>query len=292
MFAPISRTFEKSLADTPYPPEVEMPPYKRNAVRLPVNLAENLTFLYGWQAMEKTDSFIYDYPLGRAHYGDLGYMKISRVIAKDTEELERLGLNGYISCQELRTALPSALPNYVMGHKLWQKDASAEALAEEYVRSVDGGEGEEIKAALSELSRLSDTDYVNGKMAPEQPELAERFRSGEEASAALERRLQECLKRAQKEKERLYMSELLHYAGYARRMFRALALRAEKDVKPEDLEEAWKEVCLYLQEGEHLYQKGFDVYRLIEVASHFTKMPPFDEPFPGYAEQMTMRKLE
>lgn len=50
----------------------------------------------------KGDSFVYDYPLGRAHYGDLGYMKISQTIYRDVSYLSNLHLNGYISCQELR----------------------------------------------------------------------------------------------------------------------------------------------------------------------------------------------
>src|SRR5699024_11067368 len=68
MLAPISRTFEASYDLTG--PEASMPPYERNRIVLPTNLQENLAFLRGWQQLFQGDSFVYDYPLGRAHYGD------------------------------------------------------------------------------------------------------------------------------------------------------------------------------------------------------------------------------
>ena len=68
MFAPISRTFSRSYDAQAVPP---IPPYVRNRITLPGDLGENLAFLRGWQKVFAGDSFVYDYPLGRAHYGDL-----------------------------------------------------------------------------------------------------------------------------------------------------------------------------------------------------------------------------
>lgn len=286
MFAPISRTFESSLKTSDYPPKEAMPSYQRNKNVLPVNVAENLTFLYAWQQREKTDSFIYDYPLGRAHYGDLGYMKIARVISEDVSRLEHLGLNGYISCQELRCALPSALPDYILGHKLWAKNCPTEDLIDSYFAACYGEDGPNIKASLEALSELSDTDYVNGKFPPENKAFALSFRQGEKEAAKLEHYLAESLKQARPLKRRLYLEELRIYAGYAERMFRALALRAGQDVPPGELAKAWADTCLYLQENELRCQSGFDVYRLIDVAVHYTKMPYYPEPFAGYDRQM------
>ena len=67
MFAPISRTFEHSyqLRDS-YGP---IPAYERNRITLPVGLDENMVFLRSWQNYFHGESFVYDYPLGRAHYG-------------------------------------------------------------------------------------------------------------------------------------------------------------------------------------------------------------------------------
>ena len=119
MFAPISRTFERSYADHGALPP--LPAFRRNRIRLPETVEENLAFLRAWQERCRVDAFVYDYPLGRAHYGDLGYCAIARVIAQDIGALPELGLNGYCSCQELRAALPNAWPNYVMGRMLWDR---------------------------------------------------------------------------------------------------------------------------------------------------------------------------
>ena len=78
MFAPISRTFASSYCLDGGPRKI--PPFVRNRITLPTDLGENLAFLRGWQEIFSGDSFVYDYPLGRAHYGDLGYVHIAQVI--------------------------------------------------------------------------------------------------------------------------------------------------------------------------------------------------------------------
>ena len=95
MFAPISRTFESSYDLTG--DAVPIPDFHRNHIVLPTNLQENLAFLRGWQKLFHGDSFVYDYPLGRAHYGDFGYVHIARVIGSDIKQLRSMGLDGYIS---------------------------------------------------------------------------------------------------------------------------------------------------------------------------------------------------
>ena len=96
MFAPISRTFEASYTLTGE--KAAIPAFDRNHITLPTSLSQNLAFLRGWQAQFRGESFVYDYPLGRAHYGDFGYVGISRIIHQDIRKLRQMGLDGYISC--------------------------------------------------------------------------------------------------------------------------------------------------------------------------------------------------
>lgn len=121
MFAPISRTFSRSYDPAPRPGPI--PPYVRNHIALPEDLGENLAFLRRWQEQFEGDSFVYDYPLGRAHYGDLGYIHMARLIHGDIRRLQEMELRGYISCQELRAGMPNFLPDYVMGRTLMDRDA-------------------------------------------------------------------------------------------------------------------------------------------------------------------------
>ncbi|MDE6202988.1 MAG: DUF4838 domain-containing protein, partial [Lachnospiraceae bacterium] len=144
MFAPISRTFEKSYELDGG--ETAIPVYVRNHVTLPTNLAENMAFLRQWQKIFEGGSFVYDYPLGRAHYGDFGYVHIAKVICSDIQKLDRMKLDGYISCQELRAAFPNALPNYMMAYTLFQKDVGEKEVIEEYFSACYGEDWEKALA--------------------------------------------------------------------------------------------------------------------------------------------------
>ena len=161
MFAPITRPFERSYDEQK---EKQKPiPYQRNKISLPNGLEENLSFLYAWQAHFNKDQFVYDYPLGRAHYGDLGYLKISETIARDINYLDKMNLNGYISCQELRVSLPHGYPNYVMGQSLWHHHIDEALLREDYFESLFKEDGSKLRKYYEDLSQFSSPDYFNGK---------------------------------------------------------------------------------------------------------------------------------
>ena len=161
MFAPITRSFLNSYPEKLQP--VTLPEYKRNRMRLPSSVEENLTYLLEWQKCFDGDSFVYDYPLGRAHYGDLGYVGISRIIAQDIKHLNALKLNGYISCQELRAAFPNSMPNYVMGHLLFDTELTYAEIEEEYFKAAYGDEWKIALAYVDTMSKYSNCDYFNGK---------------------------------------------------------------------------------------------------------------------------------
>lgn len=159
MFAPISRTFRESYPDRIQ--EVPISEYRRNQMVLPVTIEENLTFLAKWQKIFDGNSLVYDYPLGRAHYGDFGYVSISKVLAGDIHHVKNLHLDGYISCQELRAFLPNGLPNYVMGYLTLDTEESFDSLMDEYFQAAYGSMADEVKEYLTRISQLSDCDYFN-----------------------------------------------------------------------------------------------------------------------------------
>ena len=261
MFAPISRTFEASYDLEG--PEKPIPPYVRNRITLPTDLGENLAFLRGWQKLFQGDSFVYDYPLGRAHYGDLGYVHMARVIGADVKKLRRMGLDGYISCQELRAALPNALPNYVMGYTLFDESADTEALIDEYFQAAYGGGAEKVKAYLSRLSALSSPDYLNGKGPRTNPDMARRMAELQGACRAfapvLEAHSGPCWR------------TLAYHRDYALRLARSLELLALGD--EEGAGEAWRALRTFICENEPDFQPFLDVYRVLEVTANYTGFP-------------------
>ena len=268
MFAPISRTFERSYAVAQELPPI--PPYERNRITLPTDLAQNLAFLRGWQAQFHGDSFVYDYPLGRAHYGDFGYVKLARVISGDVKQLKGLGLDGYISCQELRAGLPNFFPNYVLGQTLMDADADVNELLEEYFAAAYGEDWPLAADYLSRLSGLSSTDYVNGKGGRRDGEIAARM----EDIRAL------CLDftptldahRGAGGWATPFWEALNCHRDYVLKLARAWRhlARGEDGRAAED----WLAFRQFICEKEPEFQPWLDVYRVLEVLENYTGLPP------------------
>lgn len=267
MFAPITRTFEKSYADVDYENGIPEPkPYIRNQIVLPNSLEENLSYLFSWQNQFKGDSFVYDYPLGRAHYGDLGYMKISRVISRDIKYLDKLHLQGYISCQELRAGFPHNFPNYVMGEMLWNKEADYEVVLTDYFSHMYGEDWQQVIEYLEQLSQYSSCDYFNAIGPRVAPELSLRYQT---ATYLAQGSLSLIEKNAQ-EKTGIVKTQWLqlgYHREYTEKLSKALALLSEGHYQP--AQSAWRDFLDFIRRNEENFQPNLDVYRIIEVAKNY-----------------------
>ncbi len=258
MFAPITRTFEKSyLVEEDLP---AIPEYQRNQITPPVDLAENQAFLCGWQKQFSGDSFVYDYPLGRAHYGDFGYIHISQIISEDIKKLRRLGLNGYISCQELRVMHPNGLPNYVMGKTLFDNTLSFEELLQEYYAAAYGEDWQMVREYLEGMSKLCSCDYVNGKGPRRNPVIADNMRQLCVWCKEWEGRIQGRTGR--------HWEVLVHHNKHIRLLAEALALFASGD--EEGASKVWEEMRRYVCLAEEKFQAELDVYRMINITRDYT----------------------
>lgn len=267
MFAPISRTFEKSYADVDYKSSIpKSPKYVRNNITLPNSLESNLSFLFDWQKNYKGDSFVYDYPLGRAHYGDLGYMAISKVISRDIKYLNKLHLNGYISCQELRSGLPTTLPNYVMGYTLWNKDIKFDDLVNEYFEAAYGKNYKEVIKYLTTISDLSSPDYFNAIGPRKNKKMAQQYAKIVDLSNEFLATIIDNLSIA-KETQYKNWKILAYHREVINRLANALHLIASG--KNVDVEIAWRNFVDFIKLHESEFQPELDVYRIVEVATNY-----------------------
>ncbi|MCD8103854.1 MAG: DUF4838 domain-containing protein [Lachnospiraceae bacterium] len=276
MFAPISRTFEHSysLLDIPE----ELPAFSRNQITLPTNLGENLAFLKGWQRLFPGDGFVYDYPLGRAHYGDFGYIHMSRIISEDIKKLREMGLNGYISCQELRAGLPNTLPNYVMGQMLFDREKSERELEQEYFEAAYGDFAPAAVHYLEKLSELECCDYVNGKGDRKNASVTARMEAViaccEEFRAELSGKCGEktdalfCGEPEGDTVELLFRKLLAYHRDYVVRLADAIRLLSSGDSSGAAVK--WKELRSYICGREDEFQPWLDVYRVLEVTQNYT----------------------
>ena len=274
MFAPISRTFAASyqLGEG----NRALPAYVRNRITLPVDLEENLAFLRRWQEQFPGESFVYDYPLGRAHYGDFGYIHIARIIHGDVQTLERLGLNGYISCQELRAGLPNTLPGYVMGRVLLDRDADAEAIIDEYFAAAYGPGWALAKACLEALSELQMCDYLNGKGPRQDPQAAARLAQIGICCARYRADLARRVPDGDPMQEGFW-TRLDYHLEYVTLLSRAMGCLARGEAARSRA--AWAAMGEFICRNEERFQPWLDVYRVLEVTEKYTGLgPPAQEP--------------
>jgi hypothetical protein len=189
-------------------------------------------------------------------------MKIARVIYEDIHALKALDTNGYMSCQELRAANPTAFPNFVMGQALLDTSISYEQLKKTYFEAMFGSDWEQVTQYLEELSRLSDTDYFNNHGPRLRPDLAEGF-------AQLEATVDAFLNAHPRTDGHW---EYLNFHGeYCRLLSRALVRLCLGD--RDGAGEAFREFCRYIQDRETTRQSRLDVYRVINVAQNYTGFP-------------------
>lgn len=267
MFAPITRTFEMSYADVDYENNIPTPKeYVRNKIVLPNSLEENLSYLFSWQKSFKGDSFVYDYPLGRAHYGDLGYMKISKVIYRDVAYLENLGLNGYISCQELRAGFPHNFPNYVMGRMLWDNTLSYDDLKETYFSALYGDNWQTVVTYLEKLSEYSSCDYFNAIGDRQNADLSVKYEISSQLAFNFVNVLEENITSHQGIQHEAWR-QLSYHREYVIKLAYALHLMASGNHLKGQI--YWRDVLDYIRNHESDFQPHLDVYRVIEVAKNY-----------------------
>ena len=264
MFAPISRSFESGYRQVTHIPEV--PAFKLNHIQLPVKVEENIAFLKEWQKVFSGDAFVYDYHLGRAHYGDPGYTAISRQINEDVYALKSLGLNGMIACQELRAGFPNFLPDYVMGMTLTQPPFSFADLEDEYFSAAYGEHAEQVTLYLEKLSQLTSMDWFNGKGPRVREDLVPRY----EEALALVRKEAPAIRDMHSEHPvtEKFLNRLRYHSEYCERYLEA-CLAALKGEDPTQASDGLKQL---IRDNEPRFQGCLDVYRLQEIMRNYTKI--------------------
>ncbi len=161
MFAPITRTYSKTIAESVSESKGALvKPYVRNRLEFPKSVAENLSYLDEWRKSFRGEGFIFDYHLMWDHTNDPGYMQISRTLFEDMKGLDKIGLDGMISCQLSRVSFPTGLPVYAMAKALWDKNADFDDVADEYFNIEFGEAAKDTQRYLSRLSELFDPVYL------------------------------------------------------------------------------------------------------------------------------------
>lgn len=149
MFAPISRSYSYSF--DPYKVG-EMRPYELNKLKFPTNVSENLAYLKDWQKDFKCDSFDFDYHFMWDHYYDFAQYLHAKVLWGDIKNLDKMGLNGLVSCQIQRTFMPTSLSMNIMAQTLWDKTTDFDEFSDKLLKQEFGDDFAMVKSYLASLS--------------------------------------------------------------------------------------------------------------------------------------------
>jgi hypothetical protein len=166
MFAPISRTYGRSLDD---PSADDGNPYPRpslNQYAAPRSNAFFVRSLAGWRRAFKGDSFDFDYHLMWAVWRHLTDTVVARTYYQDLQQLKELGLDGIVSCQSFRNFYPSGLAMTVLAEALWNPQKSLDGIKKSYLQAAFGDKAAAADDYLQQTERLLDTGDPDWVVTP------------------------------------------------------------------------------------------------------------------------------
>ena len=258
MFAPITRTYSKSLGEAGDFDPKKLPAYQRNQNQMPRSVEENLCWLRQWQQFFPGDCFDYDYHYMWDHLRDTAHMSMNQVLFEDMKSMDKLGMNGMISCQNQRVWMPSGFGMAAMAAALWDRNTDYQQMADEYFAAAFGPDGSLVKDYLEELSRLMTPAYFRREIGDVSPEAAENFQqvpclTGEFVSVILDN-LDRPLPKVQ--------HQSWVYLDFHRRFTELLAATAQllAQGNREEALNRFQRVCRYLQDHEPEIADVFDAY--------------------------------
>lgn len=177
MYAPIARNYFQTLyTDENFAAAVSAPPYVRNRNRHPQTGGEYLYYLQEWQKKIRCDSFVFDYHLMTFPYGgEPSFTKISRILYEDMGALEKVGMNGNVSCQLQRIFLPTPLPTYVMAERLFGSNRSFEEIETECLGAAFGEQSGKITEFLHKAETFYLAACMRGETAAGRADVVEKY---------------------------------------------------------------------------------------------------------------------
>ena len=271
MFAPITRTYSKSLGDAGDFDSEKLPPYEHNKGQMPHSVEENLCWLRQWQQFFPGDCFDYDYHYMWDHLRDPAHMAMNRVLFDDMKSMHKLHMNGMVSCQNQRVFLPSGFGMTAMAEALWSADADYAEVADRYFHSAFGPDGVLVRDYLETLSRLFTPPYFRREMDDISPEVAENFSGIPSVTGEFHSVIRQNLDRELPAAQHLSWV----YLDYHRQLCDLLAATVERLARGEKQEarRLFQRTCRWLQDNEEAISDVFYVYEFQTTLAHLFEAP-------------------
>lgn len=259
LYAPIRRSYSVPLAsDNGKAPQ----PFLRNGFVPTPGAGDTLPYLQAWQKMFHGDSFIFDYHYMWDYFNDPGCHRGVEIMAKDVEDFRSLGLDGMMSCQNMRVFMPNGFGMNVLGQALWSGKESFDTTAAGYFPACYGSDGSKAKDFLAGLSALFDPTVLRG-------ETPVRSKANEERYAKLPLWIDGFLPVMEKNLAETDGAQhrswecLQFYAELCRKL--ASVLHRYAAGRKADAAPLWEDVKAYVCQNELRFQKEFDVFEFLLV---------------------------
>ncbi len=255
-FAPITREYHDPLPSKFN--DTTLPEYKTNVPELPLTADRNLAYLYHWKQIYKGDTFLVDYPLMWEHMLDAGGECMAKLLHDDIRSYEALSINGLLSCQVQRNAMPTAICMTVMAKTLWDKNADFDKIRRRLYADTFGKKHvERMCEYFSFLSKTFDIGIMKDNVEWNKTEVLANF----EKSIELMAKMKEYAK-AHKNCENSCHSDsweyLIHHAEIYTLLAKGIILRITKN---EEEYEKYRDAAVdYAWKNEEAIQPVLDVF--------------------------------
>jgi hypothetical protein len=269
MFAPISRTYGRSLGDPAADDGKAYPRPLLNQFGAPRSNAFFAKTLTDWLRAFKGDSFDFDYHLMWAIWRHLTDTVVARTYYQDLQQLKKLGLDGIISCQSFRVFYPSGLAMTVLAEALWNPQTPLAEIKKNYMQAAFGDQAAAVDGHLQQVERFLDTGDPDWVIPPlSNADAAKLSEFGGYLKGALAD-IRSWRAGAQEPTQRRSLDILAHHARYLQMIVKAY--QAKLQDKPKAAGAALDRAANYLKRTELRGHRFMDTMLMLRVVIDDTR---------------------
>ena len=151
MYAPITRCYRHALTDAKCDAPHSLARPKLNQYEMPRTNRPYAEIAGMWKNRNLPDTFVFDYHMMWAVWQDGFGMDVGSVMAQDMKDLERLGLDGLVSCQCTRAFYPLPYTPNAMADLLWNKRASVGEHRRKIMKAAFGPYAREVESYFAKM---------------------------------------------------------------------------------------------------------------------------------------------
>ena len=154
MYAPITRCFRHALLDAKCDEPYSLARPKLNQYEMPRTNRAYADVQRMWKKQNLPDTFLFDYHLMWATWQDGFGFDLGDVMARDMKRLDRLGLDGMVSCQAVRAFYPLPYAANAMADMLWNKRLSVSAHRDRIMKAAFGKYASKAEAYFKKMIEI------------------------------------------------------------------------------------------------------------------------------------------